>query len=211
MLGSFPTGTPTSFQTLKYVMAFSLFRAFICLYFLLKQWLPNFLLTIIPSKKYSILLTSEHINLHIKGRWVPHDNTSSMFCSFFKKSSCAPLTSSVKTLLPLLFEWLNSSYPPAFHLDVSCSQGPSPATWCTPGPWHRLFFIWVSCPFLSKHVSKLCISQLRFAVCLAGHTTKGWRRGPVCAVPHCIFHIWVNDQHDRIYIHIPWMADWVGV
>ena len=50
-LGSFPTGTPTSFQILKYVMAFSLFGAFNCLYFLLKQWLPNFLLIIIPVRK----------------------------------------------------------------------------------------------------------------------------------------------------------------
>ena len=167
MLDSFPTGTPTPVQILKYVMAFSLFRAFICLYFLLKQWLPNFLLTIIPSKKYFTSLTSKHINLHIKGTWVPHDNTSSIVLFLFKKSSRAPLTCSLKRLLPLLFEWLNSSYPLTFHLDVSCSRGPSPAIWCNPGPWHRLFFIWVPCPFPSQHVSKLCISQLTFAHCLS--------------------------------------------
>lgn len=212
MLDSLPTGTPTSFPILKYVMAFSLFRAFICLYFLLKQWLPNFLLTIIPSKKYFVSLTSKHINLHIKGTWVPHDNTSSMFCSFLKKSSHTPLTCSLKRLLPLLFERLNSSYPSTFHRMLAAHGGllqPSDVTqasdidcFSSESPVPSLCSMYQSYIFLSWHL---------LIVCLAGHITSSWKRGPVCAVPHCIFHIWVNDQHNiRPYSLNGWLSGWVS-
>lgn len=204
-LDSLPTGTPTSFPILKYVMAFSLFRAFICLYFLLKQWLPNFLLTIIPSKKYFISLTSKHINLHIKGTWVPHDNTSSMFCSFLKKSSRTPLTCSLKRLLPLLVEsWIVlilqlSTWMLAAHRGLlqpsDTTQAPDIDYFSSESSMYQSYI------FLSWHL---------LIVCLAGHITSSWRRGPVCAVPRCIVHIWVNDEHNTIYVHIPWMADWVG-
>ena len=124
-----------------------------------------------PSKKSSILLTSEHINLQIKGIWVPHDNTSSMFCSFKKKSFCAPLTRSLKTPLPLplngwivlilqLSIWMLAAHrgllqqpdvPQAPDVDYFSSESPVPS-------------------FRSMYQSYVFLSWDLLTVCLAGHT-----------------------------------------